>query len=95
MWHGACWVDERQTKWMNAFETLLLLAIQFSLPKIAASFSCDRIPKRSFVACVPQDQGDVKSCIVHADEIREFRFIRKKKLRHYISIASTRTTLHV
>ena len=80
---------------MNAFEILLLLAIQFTLRKVAASFSCDGIPKRSFVACVPQDQGDVKSCVVHADEFREFRFIRYKKLRYYISIASTRTTLHV
>ena len=67
---------------MNAFETLLLLAIQFSLGKVAASnysFSCDGITKRSFVSCVPQDRGDVNSCVVHADEIREFRFIRYKK----------------
>ena len=45
MWRGAFWVDNRQTKWMNAFETFPA-AIQFSLHKVAANFSCDGITKR-------------------------------------------------
>ena len=75
---------------MNDFETLLVAIINRVYVRLRLVSPAMESPNAvSYLVRVMiygsyllQDQGSVKSCLVHADEIREFCLISYKKLRN-------------